>query len=314
MHFYFIGVTTNESAMARILPLWSKALDLNLELVGIDLPIEATPAQYRDAISDMKSDPKALGAVVTTHKQKVYEHAADLFDEFDAMAKLTHEVSSIAQTGTSIAGLTMPQCMSSTLALNTMLDVDYWKTRQSDALFLGAGGAARAIVLCLLFDCESDKTLTKRRPYTPKQITLVDTHQEQLDSVASLLEPLRGNVGIKYVLHASAADNDRLLASVPKGSLIVNATGMGKDRPGSPITDAAKFPEASVVWELNYRGERSFLKQAKSQEERQSLQIHDGWIFFLHGWTQALEPVLQRKFSPGEFDRLAEIAEPFRVG
>jgi len=40
------------------------------------------------------------------------------------------------------------------------------------------------------------------------------------------------------------ADHDRLLSTMPPGSLIVNATGIGKDRPGSPLTPGK-------IWESN---------------------------------------------------------------
>ena len=44
------------------------------------------------------------------------------------------------------------------------------------------------------------------------------------------------------------------MEALPAGSLVINATGLGKDRPGSPLTDHCKFPENGLVWELNYRG------------------------------------------------------------
>ena len=40
-------------------------------------------------------------------------------------------------------------------------------------------------------------------------------------------------------------ENDRLLAASHAGSLVVNGTGMGKDSPGSPITDARRVPRAA---------------------------------------------------------------------
>ena len=88
---------------------------------------------------------------------------------------------------------------------------------------------------------------------------------------------------------------------------------MGKDRPGSPLSHHVVFPEHSIAWDLNYRGERLFLKQAQLQRQTRRLTIHDGWLCFMHGWTQALQESLQQKFSKGMFDRLVAIAEPFRT-
>ena len=59
--------------------------------------------------------------------------------------------------------------------------------------------------------------------------------------------------------------NDTLMGQLPPASLVINATGMGKDLPGSPITDGGLFPIGGVAWELNYRGELQFLRQALAQ-------------------------------------------------
>ena len=53
--------------------------------------------------------------------------------------------------------------------------------------------------------------------------------------------------------------------------MVVNATGLGKDAPGSPITDAARFPENGSAWEFNYRGDLVFLDQANAQKEALNL-------------------------------------------
>ena len=58
---------------------------------------------------------------------------------------------------------------------------------------------------------------------------------------------------------------------------MINATGMGKDLPGSPITEAGRFPMNGVAWELNYRGELQFLDQALAQREARNLTVEDGW-------------------------------------
>jgi shikimate dehydrogenase len=313
MNFYFIGVTTGQSAMARILPLWAKNLDINLNLIGIDLPLDADPSRYRKAVLDLKEDTKAIGSVVTTHKLKTFEHASDLFTEFDALAELTREVCMIRKHGSHLAGLSTPDCLSITLSLKSMLGKNYWREHVSDVLCFGAGGIARAIALSLLCDFESLSPLTTKHPFKPRKLHLVDIEQRQLQSIRSLLEPLRDNMDIQYVCQSKAEDNVQILAHLPKGSLIVNATGMGKDRPGSPLSDQASFPANSIIWDLNYRGERQFLKQARSQELEKSLQIHDGWLCFMHGWTQALQLALQQTFPPDQFRQLFEIAEPFRI-
>ncbi len=104
---------------------------------------------------------------------------------------------------------------------------------------------------------------------------------------------------------------DDLVRDAPPGSLVVNATGLGKDRPGSPIDDAP-FPEGSVIWEINYRGSLDFLHQAEAQQAARGLQVHDGWRYFVHGWTQAVEEVFDVPMPPALVDELAALAEEVR--
>jgi shikimate 5-dehydrogenase len=72
---------------------------------------------------------------------------------------------------------------------------------------------------------------------------------------------------------------------------VVNATGMGKDLPGSPLTAAAVFPQDGVAWDLNYRGALDFLRQARAQAARRNLTVADGWEMFIAGWALVVEAV-----------------------
>ena len=100
------------------------------------------------------------------------------------------------------------------------------------------------------------------------------------------------------------------------GSLVINATGLGKDAPGSPLTDAARFPERGIAWDLNYRGDLVFLDQARAQASRRALQVEDGWTYFLHGWTQVIAEVfhIDIPVRGPEFEALSEIAQVARNG
>ena len=102
------------------------------------------------------------------------------------------------------------------------------------------------------------------------------------------------------------------MRGLPPGSVVINATGMGKDLPGSPITDEGRFPLNGVAWELNYRGELQFLKQALAQSRSRNLVVEDGWLYFLHGWTQVIAQVLRIELNEHKWSRLAEIAEIIR--
>ena len=71
---------------------------------------------------------------------------------------------------------------------------------------------------------------------------------------------------------------------------------MGKDIPGSPMPLGSKFPGQAIIWELNYRGSRELLQQAKNKGE--DLIIHDGWRYFIHGWSQVVAEVFDIELTP----------------
>ena len=97
---------------------------------------------------------------------------------------------------------------------------------------------------------------------------------------------------------------------LPPESLVVNATGAGKDTPGSPLTAAAVFPGQGIAWEFNYRGHLLFLDQARAQQKSRSLQIEDGWTYFIHGWTRVISDVFHREIPTRGpvFEELSRIA------
>src|ERR1035437_3465520 len=66
------------------------------------------------------------------------------------------------------------------------------------------------------------------------------------------------------------------------------ATGLGQDRPGSPLSDQVVFPERGLIWDFNYRGSLEFLHQAQRQQHDRDLVVEDGWRYFIHGWTQVV--------------------------
>jgi hypothetical protein len=87
---------------------------------------------------------------------------------------------------------------------------------------------------------------------------------------------------------------------------------MGKDTPGSPLTDKGIFPEHGIAWEFNYRGELDFMHQALNQVESRNLRVEDGWVYFLHGWSQVVAEVLDIKLTPDVFMELDKAASSVR--
>jgi shikimate dehydrogenase len=281
--FVFIGVSTGSSSIVPIFPRWRDALGLpaDVELSGMDLPVGAPPEVFREAVLELKEDDEVLGALVTTHKLDVVRAAADLFDELDEHARALGEVSCIARRDGRLLGWAK-DTVTAARALEHVVPAGFFDGG-GHVLCLGAGGAGGAIVAHL-------------RTLGPERIVVTDRDPDRLARFED----------VDTVLTADATD---LLAALPPLSLIVNATGMGKDRPGSPLRDDAVFPERCAVWELNYRGELSFLRQARAQAAGRDLVVEDGWRYFIHGWTAVMEEVFQRRITPEEIEQLSALAE-----
>ncbi len=98
---------------------------------------------------------------------------------------------------------------------------------------------------------------------------------------------------------------DAMVAAARPGTLIVNATGAGKDHKGSPVTDAVRFPAECAFWDLNYRGDLRMLAAARAQAEDRTLRVHDGTSLFCHGWAAALTAVLDLPEDPRRAEAFA---------
>lgn len=295
----FIGVSTGGSSIMRLFLRWAEILGLDAMIEGRDIAVRAERAAFRAVVGEIAEAERIRGALVTTHKLDVYEHAGDLFGILDEYARLCGEVSCISKRDGQLIGHAKDP-LTAGLSLDAMLPADYWHSTDAHVLCLGAGGAGRAITVRLLEAAER-----------PRRIVVTDRDQGRLDALRAVHAAI-GAGADEYVRVADPGETDALLGSLPRGSLVVNATGMGKDLPGSPITEAAVFPEEGVIWELNYRGELDFLRQASRQERARRLRVHDGWRYFLHGWTEVIAEVFELSLTPALFARLAEAAERFR--
>jgi shikimate dehydrogenase len=294
---YFIGVTTKQSSIMRIFPKWAEVLGLDVALESYDAPLHAPAHAYQEIVEHIKNDPNVKGALVTTHKIDLVTATKHLFDSFDSYATLTGEVSSISKRDGKLIGHAKDP-ISSGLSLQAFIPKDYWQNN-AQVLCFGSGGAAVSISLYLA---------SQQNGNQPKKFIVTDISEERLRHIQDIHRQLKTNGEFQYILNADAKRNDELMQDLPDGSLVINATGMGKDRPGSPISDDGVFPKNAFVWELNYRGELDFLKQARQQQLEQNLHIEDGWTYFLHGWTQVLAEIFDFELTPGLFEKLAGVA------
>lgn len=296
----FIGVTTGSSAIHPVFSAWVDLLGIEATLEGVDLPLHAPREHYRAALQRIRDDSGVAGALVTSHKLDLVAAAADLFDRLDPLARQSGEVSCISKgpAGELIGHAKDP--ITAGLALADFVPADHWRGG-AEVLCLGSGGAALAIALHLAGSSPG-----------PSRMRVSDVRADRLDHLRAVLGRLGGDLALDTRLCRGSGDNDRLLAELPPDSLVINATGLGKDRPGSPLGPDARFPARALVWELNYRGRLDLLRQARDQQRERALLIEDGWRYFLHGWSQVIAEVYALPLSPELFGRLAAAAAAVR--
>ncbi len=298
---YFIGVTTGKSSIMKVFPRWAKALGLKDAVIkGIDFKPHSAPEEYREAVDFIKHDPLSMGALVTTHKIDLYNSCKDMFEYIDPFAAQLGEISSISKKDGKLCGHAKDP-ISSGLALEAFVPENYWKDYDGEVLLLGAGGASLAMSVYL--------TQKKHGDNVPRKIIIANRSQPRLDEARRILADLNEKTQFEFILNPTPDLNDRTLATLPEHSLIVNATGLGKDGPGSPLTDACSFPKNSLVWEINYRGDLVFKDQAQAQQAEKNLVIEDGWIYFIHGWTQVVSEVFHTPIEGEVLQHLSDIAK-----
>jgi len=302
--FYFIGVTTGKSSIMKVFPLWMKVLGREeVVMEGVDCKIHDDPEAYRKAVAQIKYDPNSLGALVTTHKIDLLTAARDMFDYLDPYAMITDEISSISKLDGRLEGHAKDP-ITSGASLDAIIKKDYFSRTGGEVLSFGAGGSAIATMLHLINK--------KDKGDRPKRFTFVNRSQGRLDHAREMVSGLKTDIEIEYIQNQDPKVNDGIMEKFPPHSVIINATGMGKDTPGSPITWDGKFPLESIAWEFNYRGELDFMHQALAQMESRKVFVEDGWLYFVHGWTQVVSQVLHFDLTPELFDKLNQAASSVR--
>ena len=300
---YFVGVTTQKSSIMKVFPRWAEILGIEADIRGYDAVPNSPAEAYRTIVRHLRDDPLAMGALVTTHKINLLQATRDMIDELDPYARTCGEVSCLSKRGGRLIGHAKDP-ITSAASWRAFVPSDHW-LGGGEVLCLGAGGSAVAISVSVPeFERPGDR---------PRVIHFVNRSAPRLEHLRAVNESLDTDIEFTYRVNADPAVNDAIMAELPPGSLVINATGMGKDSPGSPLTDVGVFPERGLVWELNYRGELLFLQQARRQEQARGLTVEDGWIYFVHGWSAVVCEVFDVELTPelfAEFDRAASALRP----
>lgn len=271
-------------------------------LVGIDVPIHADPHVYNSVVNFIKTEPMARGALVTTHKIDLYVASHGQFDRLGNAADLMKEISCISKNDHSLVGEALDP-ITGGLAIDEVVDPTHWADTDSEIAFLGAGGSTIAISWYL-----AQRSRGSRRP---GRIVVTNRSIPRLEAIQRIHHDAELDVAINYVHTPDPVDNDAVVASLSARSVVVNATGLGKDVPGSPVTNNVAYPDDAIAWDLNYRGDLLFLDQARAA----GATAVDGWSYFLHGWSQHIGRVfgIDTPSSGSRFSALKAIAEEGRT-
>ncbi|NIN63518.1 MAG: shikimate dehydrogenase [Anaerolineae bacterium] len=300
---YFIGVTTTQSSIMKVFPRWSDILGLGAEIVGYDAPIHAPDENYEAIVRHIKEDTLAMGALVTTHKIDLLDVTREMFDYLDPYAELCGEISCISKCDGRLEGYAKDP-ITSGLAWEAFVEPGHWGRTGAHVMCIGAGGSAVAISVYVSgLPDPADR---------PPRFVVVQRSLPRLEKLQAIHAKLNTDIEFEYILNEDPPRNDEIMASLPPGSMVINATGMGKDRPGSPVTDNGLFPENGLVWELNYRGELDFMHQAQRQAQSRNLTVEDGWVYFLHGWSEVIAEVFHLDLTPELFAELDKAAAVIR--
>lgn len=292
---YFVGVSTQQSIINKIFPKWMEVLGFNVQLQGIDIPLNASANIYRDCAKKIKESSDVLGALVTTHKIAMYSYANDVFDVLSDSARAFKEIGAIYKRNNMMGG-EATDIISVNNAFNNIFEKV--NNKGSDICILGCGGAGIALGYAILkfYNANFNKVI------------MTDINFDRLEHAKKTLMTYDTEKKLQFVHVQSIQDNDIIINSLSNNSFVVNATGVGKDVQGSPISNAVQFPYGSCIWEYNYRGNLEFVKIAEEQAKEKHLSIYDGFEYFIYGWTTVISRVLNIDITKGNFDLLANIA------
>lgn len=285
-HIWFVGIRTAGSAAVRAFPAWMDVLGSDARLSCADLPLDSSADAYRELVRAFAASEDAIGAVITGHKARLFEHARDELDVVDEPAWACRELSVLYRRGVQVHG-TAIEIDSTRQALATIAPAAHWRTTGGELLVLGAGGTAAALLAAIFTDGEG-------RRDGPRRVHLFDVVADRARQLSELVASWSPRT---TVTAHPATDAGMVMAGLAPHSLIVNATGVGKDTPGSPVTLPAAWPRHAIFWEVNYRGELAMLGDAIAAAPERELRVHDGWSLFIAGWAEALGTMLGRAVS-----------------
>lgn len=292
--FFFLGVSTGQSSVHAFFERWCQAIDVKARMLGVDIPIGAPKETYERFFQDYMGSPQIIGGLVTSHKAALFTHCSKLFSHLTRDAENLEEIGAVFRQGGGAWAGDASDVPASGLAASKLLTTPQWHSGSKQVVIFGAGGAGLALSITLA---------SLRQP--PAEIVLTESRPDRMETVRRILQRVRADRLIKLI---SSEENQRLVDGKPSGTLFVNASGLGKDLPGSPIVSFANVAKDALVWDFNYRGDLLFLKQARFEQAAKNLVIEDGWWYFISGWAHVICRVFGKECTDEVIRRFAIVA------
>ena len=104
----------------------------------------------------------------------------------------------------------------------------------------------------------------------------------------------------QYRAGPTPAQTDRLPR---RGSCLTPENGRATE---SRHSDSVRFPDGGIAWDLNYRGDRPFLRQAAAQVSTRGLRVADGWDYFTISWALHVARVFGTPEDPETLGRAVQ--------
>ena len=224
-----------------------------------------------------------LGANISMpYKKKVLPY----LDQLDESAQLMGSVNTIVQkdgrlTGYNTDGLGFLKSLPKTFSI-----------KNKKLVLLGAGGAARAIVLEAIRQGVGEVHLFVR--------------PESLAKYQAIFSPLSEALSFAIVLH-DLSNRDQVHAMMVGADLLLNATGLGMDGVSLPVPKDFTFPKGCLVADLAYFPAKTpFLQLAEEQE----VQTVNGLGMLFHQAGLAFELMTDKPFPEQEVWQAVKLEYP----
>ena len=224
-----------------------------------------------------------LGANISMpYKKKVLPY----LDQVDESAQLIASVNTIVQkdgrlTGYNTDGLGFLKSLPKTFSI-----------KNKKLVLLGAGGAARAIVLEAIRQGVGEVHLFVR--------------PESLAKYQAIFSPLSEALSFAIVLH-DLSNWDQVHAMMVGADLLLNATGLGMDGVSLPVPKDFTFPKGCLVADLAYFPAKTpFLQLAEEQE----VQTVNGLGMLFHQAGLAFELMTDKPFPEQEVWQAVKLEYP----